>query len=297
MSKLASFVGAFFVTTTVLAIMSGRPSNSLHAEADRPRVGPPPAIQVEPPAPPLPPPPEPPPPAPKKRVMAVRLLVVKHSRESAAEMDGKLATDAATRAAAAGLDIKVSGNVWYTTRASDGLKAIISEHMKKDAVEGDTFMVHTIGHGHQNGSLQNLGQRADVMKAIAEAAEENKQRTLWWQLSCYASAKLPGIDTLTPDQQELLSNLASSSAREMSEAYTQARIMGMVFNALAKKDDKIDPNADSKISGKELKDFLNGLDAKKRGAFLFTRKDEDSIFGGVEWEASGVMEFELFDGR
>lgn len=230
----------------------------------------------------------------KRRVMAVRVLIVKHSRESMADMDARLATESAEKAAGMGLDIRVVGNVWHTTSARNGLKEVISEHMKKAAKDGDTFLVHTIGHGGPTGVLQNLGQRADVVKAIAEAAKENRQRTLWWQLSCYASANLPRLDTLDPDQQNLLSILSSSNSREQSEARTQARIMGLVFAALAGHDGKIDPDGDNSVSGRELRNFLNGIDGMQRGSLLLTRDEDDPIFGGAVRKTMTFAEAQWF---
>jgi hypothetical protein len=94
------------------------------------------------------------------------------------------------------------------------------------------------------------------MKAIAGAAEENNQKTLWWQLSCFASASLPAISSLPEPQQKLLSIIASSSASETSAVGIQGRIMEKVFNALATKDKSIDPNQDNVITAEELSNFL-----------------------------------------
>lgn len=281
MSKTRTFVGVFLSTVVGLCLIGNK------KVATPPSRSPAPAITM--------PAPMPEPAAPqKRRVMAVRVLIVKHSRESMADMDARLATESAEKAAGMGLDIRVVGNVWHTTSARNGLKEVISEHMKKAAKDGDTFLVHTIGHGGPTGVLQNLGQRADVVKAIAEAAKENRQRTLWWQLSCYASANLPRLDTLDPDQQNLLSILSSSNSREQSEARTQARIMGLVFAALAGHDGKIDPDGDNSVSGRELRNFLNGIDGMQRGSLLLTRDEDDPIFGGAVRKTMTFAEAQWF---
>ena len=199
----------------------------------------------------------------------IRLLALKHSRESMADGDADLALKAAQKAADKGLSIKGIGNhfinkdgriqvvLWEYGSDLDKLKAFISDQMKVNAEPGDTVIVFTIGHGMGDGNLHNLGQRADVLKAIAGAAEENQQRTLWWQLSCHAAARLPDIKTLTPAQQELLTIVASSTASELSAAGVQGKVMERVFVAMAEKSQKIDPNEDGIVTAKELKDFLN----------------------------------------
>jgi len=124
-----------------------------------------------------------------------------------------------------------------------------------------------------------LGQRGPVMKIIAEAAEENNQETLWWQLSCHAAASLPPISTLSETQQELFSMTASSPANELSYFNTQGKQFSAMFNALAAKSTEIDPNSDEIITAKELSDFLSAKFGRKRGKLVFAKSDDEPIIG------------------
>jgi hypothetical protein len=220
----------------------------------------------------------------------IRLCALKHSRESMADGDANLAVQAAQKAAAKGLPIKVIGNhyinkdgqiqVAFLDFGSDlpKLKAFVSEQMKIDAQPGDTFMVFTIGHGFPNGGLHNLGQRADVMKALAEAAEENDQHTVWWQLSCHACASLPKIESLTPAQQKLFTMVASSSASEQSAAGVQGKIMEKVFLSMAESKG-IDKNSDGIISASELSAFLKANGQTGLGDRVFALNSDQAVFG------------------
>lgn len=221
----------------------------------------------------------------------IRLLAIKHSQEYMADMDADLAIDAAKAAASQGLSIKTVGNEFvgkngilkasvYTVNFDydiNAFKGFVSDHMKMDAESGDTLIVFTIGHGFQNGTLQNLGARSDVLKAIGEAAEENNQKTLWWQLSCHAAAGLPNLRNLPSKQQELLSVLASSTAQDVSAAGVQGKVMEKVFLALAKNNKQLNVDGDDIISGNELKTFLNR--DSRRGDLLFMSDLGESIFG------------------
>jgi hypothetical protein len=262
-NKTGLFAGSFSFFIVLFALILG----GHHPQ--QPPVIPQPHIQI----PVLPPEP----PRPKK--IAVRLLVLRHTPGGMAQGDADLATAAARKAASEGLDIKVIGDEYIGGLSPERLKTFVSERMKKEALTGDTLIIHTIGHGFQGGGLQNLGQRADVMKAFAAAAGENNQKTLWWQLSCHATSSLPGIDTLPADQQQLFMMLASSRAEDTSSTVTQARLMGKVFSALAKDSDEIDPNHDKIITVEELKSYLNTLDRYQRGDLLFARRGD--VFGGA----------------
>lgn len=223
--------------------------------------------------------------------LKIRLLVLKHSREKMADDDATLAIDAVRHAAEKGLDITSVGNHFINKRGKvamvivecsyemDDLKSFVSNEMKKGATPGDTLIVFTIGHGFASGGLDNLGQRSGVMTALATAAEENQQRTLWWQLSCHANAALPDIHTLPENQQSYFSVLATSTADQLSAAYVQGRIMERVFLAMANKSKEIDPNQDGIITCNELRNFLNRVDNDRRGDLLFARSLEEPIFG------------------
>lgn len=222
----------------------------------------------------------------------IRLLAIKHSQEYMADMDADLAIDAAKTAASQGLSIKTVGNEFvgkngilkasvYTVNFDyniSAFKEFVSDHMKLDAESGDTLIVFTIGHGFPNGTLQNLGSRSDVLKAVAEAAEENNQKTLWWQLSCHAAAGLPNLKNLPSKQQELLSVLASSTAQAVSAAGVQGKVMEKVFVALAKNSKQINSDGNDIISGNELKAFLNQT-GSGRGELLFMSDLDEPVFG------------------
>lgn len=207
----------------------------------------------------------------------IRLLIVKHCHERMADDDANLASQAASRAASKGLDIKVIGNTYADSIGE--FQQIIERDVKKEAVPGDTLIVHTIGHGFPNGSIQFLGPRSGVAKVLADAAGKNSQEILWWQLSCYAASQLPKIDSYPDDQQRLFSEIASSTPGQTSPTREQAGIMGKVFDALATNDRSIDPNGDQVITAGELRGFLNGLDGRRRGDLLFARSHDEALFG------------------
>lgn len=216
------------------------------------------------------------------KAIKIRLLALKHSKENIADIDANLAMSSVQIAKGKGLEIKGIGNHFInkdgrlqvlflnsliSTNRIDlregievqdqtKLQDFISQQMKIDAEAGDTVIVFTIGHGGPGGQLHNIGQRSVLMNAIAGAAEENNQRVLWWQLSCYASASLPAISSLPESQQKLISIIASSDATTQSGVGIQGKIMEKVFNALAEKDKSIDPNQDNVITAEELSNFL-----------------------------------------
>jgi len=221
----------------------------------------------------------------------IRVLALKHSKEQMAQGDEDLAFRGIQEAKSKGLHIEAIGGHWVNKDGImrvkilnfdwniDKFREFVSQEMKTDAEQGDTVVVFTIGHGARSGYLDNLGQRSEVLEAIAQAAEENDQRTLWWQLSCHATAGLPNINTLSEKQQELLTISASSSAERQSPAGVEGKIMGSVFNAIAEKSSAIDPNHDDQIIAKELKNFLA---TQGRGELFFASTENQMVFGGKD---------------
>ena len=221
----------------------------------------------------------------------IRILILKHSREKIADDDAKLAIEAVKKASENGLDIKDVGNhfidktkklkmvVWQYNDI-ESLKDFVSKQMKINAIQGDTLILFTIGHGGDNGELHNLGQRSEVMKALAEASAENKQKVLWWQLSCYAAAKLPSISTLSDDQKYIFNILATSPANKTSYINVEGPIMESLFMSLAEKNKKIDPDQNNEITGNEFKKFLNTI-KPGRGDLYFSTDNELPVFGNA----------------
>lgn len=208
---------------------------------------------------------------------SIRLLILRHTPEQMAIGDANLAKRGVTRAQEKGLDIKVIGD--ELVRSLDDVRRVVNEKISIESTPGDTLIIHTIGHGHGSGMLQNLGNRKGVMQVFVDAAVRNQQETLWWQLSCHASAHLPGMDTLNTNQQDLFSNLASSTASQVSAAGIQGKIMEKVFVAMAERDKRLDADGDEIITAEELKNFLNGIDGRRRGDLLFARNAREPIFG------------------
>jgi hypothetical protein len=220
----------------------------------------------------------------------VRLLILKHSFEQVAKDEEVAIIQAANLAASKGLKIedigshyingegKINRLVWGEKCTLSNLKNFISEQMKVSAKAGDTLIIYTTGHGGRSGGLMSLGQRKTVMTAFAEAAEENKQETLWWQSSCFASAGLPAISTLNPMQQRLLSMVASSDANHSSYWGDQNYPMKQTFLALAEGSDKLDANQDGRVTHTEFKKFLSTV---KRDAYciLYSGGPDEIIFG------------------
>ena len=224
--------------------------------------------------------------------MSIRLLVLKHCPDNIADTDSNQAVQAADLAASKGLDIENIGNyhvdksgqtesiVWAAKYNDlEGLKRFVSQQMKVGAKTGDTLVIYTIGHGSGNGSVMRLGQRAGIMKAFAEAAEENDQETFWWQLSCHAAAHLPEISTLNEKQQKLFAMTASSPGDELSYFCTQGKLMQVVFTAMADGGTDIDPNQDKVVTAGELKGFMVAKFGAKRGNLVWAKSDNEEIFG------------------
>ena len=218
--------------------------------------------------------------------ISVRLLVLKHCFEQMADDDAELVIQGANLAATKGLDIQGIGNhyinsngqterLWGEKYTLDRLKDFVSQQMKINAEAGDTLIIFTVGHGSGGGYLQDLGQRREVMEAFAKAAAENNQETIWWQLSCYAEANLPSIDSLPKDQQELFSVVASSDANTPSPAYVEGKIMQKFFVGLAESFSSIDSNGDDMITAGEMSHFVTN-----RRIFA---KSENEILFGFSW--------------
>lgn len=217
---------------------------------------------------------------------AIRMLILKHSREHMADGDADLAIQAVKRAANKGLKIKVIGNHFVDGRMIafhyvmnvTTIQDLLEQNISTDATSGDTLIVFTIGHGFQSGGLDNIGQRKDVMKVLADAAGRHRQKILWWQLSCHACASLPSIGSLPADQQELFSIVASSSASDTSAAGVQGRIMEKVFVAMAEKSKQLDPEENGIITAAKLSSFLNGV-SSGMGSRVFATSQNFRIFG------------------
>lgn len=219
-------------------------------------------------------------------LIKIRMLALQHSYEKMATDEIDLIEKVVKEAKEEGLDIDMigrhrinqDGELKSLLKDMDKFKAFISKRMKDNAKPDDILIIFTVGHGAPNGGLHHLEKREDVIKAIAEAAEENNQKTLWWQLSCYASAHLPPIQSLSPKQRELLSIVASSSANQSSPAYVEYKPIGKMLTALAKLEKDIDPNQDMQVTGHELKKFLNSIN-NKRGHLFYTNDLDDIVFG------------------
>lgn len=228
---------------------------------------------------------------------SIRLLILKHCTESMADGDAKLAIQAASMAKSRGLRIRDIGNhtvdknglirqaadniVWSKTVyfSIDEFKRFVKEQAAIGAEAGDTLVIFTIGHGSRSGYLDTLGQRPEVMKALAEVCGELQQETLWWQLSCYAASTLPPISSLTPQQQDLFSIVASSPANQESPAYVEGKYMEKVFNAMAENSPKIDPNRDEMVEAGELAQFMDNEVERGRGSLVFAKSNNEIIFG------------------
>lgn len=225
-------------------------------------------------------------------LLSIRMLILKHCFEQMADGDAQLAIEAINLAHGKGLDVKEIGNLHFNANGQakrfvinrnnqatydNALKEFISEQVRVNAEPGDTLIIFTIGHGSNNGYLATLGDRSNLFNIMAQAAADNNQETVWWQLSCYASARLPAISSLPQDQQGLFSVVASSDARTPSPAYVEGKIMEKVLVAMAEKNPKIDPNSDEVIVAKELADFLESID-RGRGQLVYALSPNEPLF-------------------
>lgn len=218
---------------------------------------------------------------------SIRLLILKHSYEQMADGDAKLAIEAVNIAFTQGLSIKQIGEhninrqgqadrrlVFYS---SDKLKDYVSDQMKVSAEENDTLIIFTIGHGSRSGYLASLGQRQDIQKVFSECSVENHQKTIWWQLSCFASADL-NYNGLSDDKKDFFSVIASSDSSTESPAYVEGKIMEKVFVALATGDVRVDPDKDGIIIARELVGFLNFV-SQGRGNLVYAKNADQVMFG------------------
>ena len=217
----------------------------------------------------------------------VRLLILKHCRESLAEDESRDIIQAANVAQSKGLNIESIGSIhvnqqgrvsWGHKMTLPQFQSFLSEQMKVNKKSGDTLVIYTTGHGGQGGHLQILGQREPVARAMAAAAAENKQETLWWQSSCYAASGLPQMSSFSPKEQKLFSMIASSSASNPSYWGDQTEPMSKVFTALAEKSSELDPNGNGVVTARELAAFMN-KNKSGSGDRLFAKNAEEPIFG------------------
>lgn len=219
--------------------------------------------------------------------MPIRVLILKHSKEKMADDDAKLVLKAVEKASEQSLDVRTIGDHFVNKTKKirvalheydeiANLRDFISQQFRENRCPDATFIVFTVGHGSTSGYLDNLGERSEMQRAIAEAAEENDQKVLWWQLSCYSAARLPPIDTLTPRQQELFSVLNTSDETTPSPAYVEGEIMEKMFAAMIS--GEMDSDGNGEISGEEFRAKMNQI-KKGRGDLFRSRDMSDSLFG------------------
>lgn len=234
----------------------------------------------------------------------IRVLILKHSNERMASDDAKLVLEAIAKAAKEDLDISAVGDhfIHETKKIRvflcgydekiENLKEFISEQMRLSATKDSTFIVFTVGHGSPSGNLHNLGERSELQKAIAEAAEENDQKVLWWQLSCYSAADLPPIESLSLKQRKLLSVLNTSDEKSESAAYIEGGIMEKMFESMISEDMDLDGNQE--IDGYEFKIKMNEI--KKGRGDLFRTNDMSAPLFGVS-EANKIVIVDVAKGE
>ena len=219
----------------------------------------------------------------------IRMIILRHCEERMAVDDADMAIEAVNFAQSEGLDIETIGNLiingngpktvsWSRFRTSSQLQQFFIDQCDNLKKADDTLVVFTIGHGFPNGRLDTLGERKMILEQLATAAQTTNQEILWWQLSCYASARLPSIDRLNPRQQSLISVLATSDAFTESPAYVEGTIMKSLFGRLAKQPGLIDTNGDDQISAGELSTTLSSI-RPGRGRYLYSKSPEEIIFG------------------
>lgn len=220
--------------------------------------------------------------------ISIRVLILKHSKEQMADDDANMIINAIEKSSN-NLKVQSIGNHFinetkkirfsiYECSEINNLKDFIDEKIKINYCPNDTVILFTIGHGSPNGHLHNLGQRSELQKCIAEAAEINNQKILWWQLSCYAAANLPSLDSLNFQQKKLLSILNTSNETTLSPAYLEGKIIEKLFTAMIVEDPSLDEDKNNEITSLELKNFLN-ITKKGRGDLLRTFNFNESIFG------------------
>lgn len=222
---------------------------------------------------------------------SIRLLILKHCRESVADKEGRTLVQVANLAASKGLTIKEIGNyhvdkkgavdrlVWGEKMDIEGLEKFVDEQMKVGKQEGDTLIIYTTGHGAKGGWIQILGSRHDLGMAFARCAEKNNQETVWWQSSCYAAAGLPKMSDFNEKQKSLMSMIASSPANQVSYWGDQPPRIQKVFEALAANDSSIDPDGDGVVVAQELANFMNSRIKRGSGDLLYAKSPDEPIFG------------------
>jgi hypothetical protein len=221
--------------------------------------------------------------------ISIRVLVLKHSKEKMADDDAKMVMDSINKACANNLDVKTIGDHWINEvkkiRVSvveydemSNLKEFVSERLSVGARPRDTVIIFTVGHGSPSGYLHNIGSRTEMQKALAEAAEENNQKVLWWQLSCYAAANLPLLGSLEPNQRSLFSVLNTSDSKTPSPAYIEAGIMEKLFSGMINSDSELDRDHNMEITGLEFASYMNSI-KRGRGDLLRMYDIHAPLFG------------------
>ncbi|HLW67833.1 MAG TPA: hypothetical protein VKS79_21120 [Gemmataceae bacterium] len=117
----------------------------------------------------------------------------------------------------------------------------------KDARPGDTLIVFTVGHGAREGFLYGLGARQWVVNRLATMAVRNKQRVLWWQLSCHAGAGLEYYDQQPYEVTQWLTIFCASPAAYVAWSGEEAGLMRRLFARLRERPD---------MNMEEFQDFL-----------------------------------------
>lgn len=219
---------------------------------------------------------------------SIKILVLKHSKEKMADEDAKMVIDAVEKSKE-NLDVKIIGNHFINETKKikisiceyssiNNLKDFINEQIKEsDLPKDSSLIIFTVGHGSASGYLHNLGERSTLQTALAEVAEENDQKILWWQLSCYASARLPPIESLSEKQQKLFSVLNASDERTESPAYIEGKIMEKMFESIISED--MDTDKNQEIDGYEFKNKMNQI--KKGRGDLFRAYDMSAALFGI----------------
>lgn len=209
----------------------------------------------------------------------IRLVVLKHCSEAMAEQDAQLVIDALKEASKKGLSIKFLDKYIISQKLTkEQWTKLWSTVMAQDAQEDDTLIVFTVGHGFPTGNLAVIGPRAEFLETLAECALKNKQKILWWQLSCFASSGLTEVSKLPEEQQKYVILVPSTPTDHQSSAGVQGLIFGKVLTSLL--DDSADVNKDGVISVEELREVINKYDNLKRGRLIKAYKEDHSVFKG-----------------
>lgn len=212
--------------------------------------------------------------APPAAPPGVRLAVLKAENAFPAVLDAGLAVQAGR---GAGPHVRTVGSGTVVRRGPAAYGAWLDRMCRREARPGDTLIVHTIGHGMPDGTLVGVGTRKEFLEAVAAAAARNKQRIVWWQLSCFACAQLPDVKTLPPEARKLLTVVNSSPATEPSWNYRQARLMRSLFAGLA--DGSPDADADGTVTAAELSAWLDAAEpGLRRGSLVRADSKGQAVF-------------------